>query len=389
MGTFRNVSQSEPCPICGKPDWCSILKPSMESYPGEELYVCRRIQQNTISTNGITYTFIKELNDGSSLYAIKKDKVFSHKSINREVKERPAEPKVSYPKLKDTESLDSIYRSFLQLLPLSARHFHKLSCDGWPETLIKQSLIRSVSFKKSYDSEKGHYSDASERVRLTKRLVDQYGPLDGVPGFYQDESGNWTFSGRDGMLIPIYDLHKKLYRLRLRLDKPPLDENGKERNKYKNFSSYHCEKDDSGNLANAYSHGSRAGSCIGLYCHPETDNLSICYITEGEKKALLANNMLKCPVISLPGTGTYKKVYEDYDGINVISYLKSISCTTIVVAYDADKIFNQQVKRYEKKLTDILLAESFTVFTADWNIGFGKGIDDILPLGIFPTLKPV
>lgn len=31
------------------------------------------------------------------------------------------------------------------------------------------------------------------------------------------------------MLIPIYDLHGNLYRLRLRLDKPEVDENGKEK----------------------------------------------------------------------------------------------------------------------------------------------------------------
>ena len=74
MGTIRNVSKSEPCPICGKTDWCTILKPDQESYPGQELYICRRIQQDTVSNNGFAYSFIKELSDGSSLYTIKTER---------------------------------------------------------------------------------------------------------------------------------------------------------------------------------------------------------------------------------------------------------------------------------------------------------------------------
>ncbi|MCM1561699.1 MAG: hypothetical protein NC123_19520 [Butyrivibrio sp.] len=67
MSSFRNVSTSEPCPICGKPDWCSIQY--VEG--GEKLHYCRRILcgDNVISpVNGQTFVFIKQAKDGSSLY---------------------------------------------------------------------------------------------------------------------------------------------------------------------------------------------------------------------------------------------------------------------------------------------------------------------------------
>lgn len=389
MGTFRDVSKSEPCPICGKTDWCTIMKPSQELYPGQELYICRRVQQSTITANGVEYRFIKELSDGSSLYGIKTN-IPIKKNLDTYIRIHSSkEQNTNYPNLKDNELLDKIYRSFLNLLTLSSNHTQKLLKDGWTHELIIHSSIRSLHLKKSFDSCKKCYTDSFERIRLTKVLYEKYGDLDGVPGFYQDDNNNWTFVGRNGMLIPLYDLQGRIYRLRLRLDKPDLDENGKERNKYKNFSSYHCEENEKGILTNIYSHGSRAGSCIGLYYHPSTDMPTVCYVTEGEKKAILANYVLKYPVISLPGTGTYKKLHEKQEETSAISFLKFIGCKEVVVAYDADKIYNQQVKRYEEKLIELLLEEQFSVYVADWNIGFGKGLDDILAIGILPNLTPV
>ena len=101
----------------------------------------------------------------------------------------------------------------------------------------------------------------------------------------------------------------------------------------------------------------------GLYYNPNLDSSDMCYITEGEKKAILTNDYLRYPVISLPGTGTYNKLYDLYDGINAINFLKSIGCDTTVVAYDADKIYNQQVLRYEQKLVQLLQGEGSVSYT--------------------------
>lgn len=397
MGAFQNVSRQEPCAICGKTDWCSVFLPDDVAYPGQKLYVCRRICQSEVTspTNGKTYYFIKELSDYSNLYSDTKTEkspcsgnyhfTVSHSSVNT----TPAKMDTSIMPLPN-KVLNSIYRAFLNELSLESYHKKKLCSDGWPEELILKSNIRSLHFPKQYDSKKGYLTDQKQRVMLCKRLLEAGHSLKGVPGFFQDNSGCWTFIGKSGMLFPIYDKYGYLYRLRLRLDHPDIDEKGKEKNKYKNFSSYYPSTIKNGVITNAFLNGCRAGSHVGIYFNPEIDDINFCIITEGEKKALVANFFLKCIVISLPGVNCFSKLHEpDNIGISVYDFLRNIGCKHIAIAYDADKLINNAVLQYEQKLVIQTKKEGFQTSIAQWNPGFGKGLDDILVLGVFPHYIPV
>ena len=91
------------------------------------------------------------------------------------------------------------------------------------------------------------------------------------------------------------------------------------------FLSTYPSKDSNNILSNEYLNGCRAGSHIGFYFHPSTDDPGVCYITEGEKKAIVANYFLRCIVISLPGVNSHAKLTKtDKSGRSVLDFLKTL-----------------------------------------------------------------
>lgn len=399
MSNFRNVSTSEPCPICGKPDWCSIQY--VEG--GEKLHYCRRILcgDNIISRiDNHVYVFIKQAKDGSSLYkeeqaylSAKKKWLESsqHPNSSPAPKEKPALASDNALVRDDEEiiplenrMLDKIYRSFLRRLYLHREHVYYFLHQGWSRELIVQSMVRSLPPPEKYS----HAGVTRESIAAA--LIREFGSLKGVPGFYETADGKWTFAGARGILLPLYDCEKNLYRLRIRLEHPETDENGKEKNKYKNFSSYHEILTPDQKIKNAYNNGCRAGSHIGFYGSPGRDDYTVCYITEGEKKAIFANHVLHHPVISIPGVNSFNKILETFGtDYNVLDYLSASGCRVLVVAYDSDKYVNEAVLMYEQKLVDLLTKHGFQIALAYWNPGFGKGLDDILSLDVRPNYEMV
>lgn len=398
---IRNVSKREVCPICGKSDWCTILSDS-SSEVYQEVNICRRsgISADVIGrANGKRYTFLKVLSDGSCMY---KDpemieaarKVWCQRngqSYKIRKKETAHEVPGSLPSMDnvllkgsveplDHESLNRIYSSFLNKLTLYGQHRVYLRNDGWSNELINLSRIRSIPYCKDRAYMK------LRRIQITKELIQEFGTVCGVPGFFCQSDGNWSFTARSsGIFIPILDFKGRIYRLRIRLDFPERDKNGKEKNKYNNFSSSYPKQDEAGDYYNLFNEGCSAGNHIGLYSRDD-DDFTICYITEGEKKALLANFELHCPVISVPGVNSFRKILELLeDGTHVIDFLRAKGCKIIIVAYDADKAINEAVLYYEQRLLQLLNEYDLEIAVANWNLGFGKGLDDILKVGVRPN----
>ena len=404
-GSYRNVSRMEPCLICGKPDWCEIYS-GFNPDGDEELQVCRRVTErgSIISpVDGKIYEFIKEFADGSHVYEEAEQRKYfkelwiknNHKDSSKYKKGTSKKPPV-FIKKEDNPlpyvpplcngQLDLIYRSFLSKLQLNRKHYDYLKSEGWSHDLIRKSLVKSMP---AYDYVGRTYYKGLGRKEITNALLNEFQSVRGVPGFYLDNEDNWTFSGKSGLLIPVSDFKSNIIRLRIRLDKPEMDANGKEKNKYNNFSSYFLKKEGDISL-NAFKEGSRSGSHPGVYFNKEKDDFTVCYITEGEKKAILANYILRHPVISLPGVNSFGKLFErlEYD-LSILEFMKAQGCRFFVVAYDADKEVNESVLMYEKKLVEKLREHEFEPAIASWNPGFGKGLDDILKFNVRPNLIKV
>ena len=409
-GGIINVSTSRPCPICGKPDWCGILPLA----DGGVQHLCMRNVDNmdiVSFVDGCTYLYVTTTKRGNAIYEEKyqrQTRVENFKRVN--VTPSPATYKpveLVYENVVaplPNEKLDAIYRDLLSLLVLEDKHRKYLEGEGWSRDLTIRNNIKSFPEDDAFRfKNKGiYFSRNLWRKSLAAKLVEKYKDLTGVPGAYKNANGEWTFAGLGGILFPLYDAKGHIYRLRVRVDRQYFNSQKedisiedfellKKQNKscykvgkYLNFSSYKedPEKRKEGIISNLRDCGCEASSNLGFYMNSKTDDMYVWYVTEGEKKSIIGNSVLKVPFVDIPGVNSYSKLVDyDDNGMRPIDYMKEYGAQLIVVAFDADKATNEKVLDSEKKTIEVLLAEGFSIAVANWDSSIGKGIDDLLVRG--------
>lgn len=95
----------------------------------------------------------------------------------------------------------------------------------------------------------------------------------------------------------------------------------------------------------------------------------------------------KQPVLWLPGVNSYQLLLKPYKGVTPVDMMRKKGAKIAVIAFDADKAVNPMVMRCFDKLAELLLKEGFTVYSAEWDMALGKGIDDLLSSGNLPAFK--
>lgn len=444
------VSTSEPCHICGKPDWCFRLVFGT----GSVLHCCARSTDKAIGA----YVLIKTKDTDIGEYGYYKDRQEYEayiRSLGKEyrapkAKELPINTEKSSELIegevpvREPVFLDAVYRRFLDMLILEDWHIKRLKADWNTESTgeLFERVIKTYPIKSLPPADwvrtKPKFTDGHKnqtRAMICNALISEFGSLAGVPGFYE-EDGKWSFSGSEGILFPILNEEGKIIRVRVRDDYPSISgtlnnnegtyvhsyskmgthswkfivkstgekiqlpdqpmlglPNGKANNKYKNFTSVYekmIESDGKKKVVNGYQkNGSRSGSNISLYCK-EGDDFSVVYVTEGEKKAIVSNMLQGVPVISLPGTGTFSKLFEKNEsGISMMDYLVSKGMKLCIIAYDADKKENIRVLQSEQKAVQEFLKRGLRIAIGEWNPNWGKGLDDTLVLGVRPQIYHV
>ena len=308
-------------------------------------------------------------------------------------------------------------------------------CKNWGiKSLPPQDALR-FSSKEQLENK--------SRKAIMEELVKQVGEPKGVPGFYQRKDGRWTiYDYLSGIIYPVFDSHNNIVRLRIADDYPkvegnfngkegifrylretekvgptgwyfidemknptfvwgygrsdnkiPLNQkglpNGKVVGKYKNLTSTIIKNED-GKQKNILLNGSYSGSHISLYMKPG-DNMSVVYVTEGEKKAMVANLMLNCPCISLPGVASFSKLFNNEEGYStsIMEELRKMGMELAVLVYDSDKNNNISVLKFEKNAVKKFLDEGYKLAIGEWNPAWGKGLDDVLLAGVKPKIYPI
>ncbi len=317
--SWRNVTPAHPCPVCRKPDQCSVSEDG-------DYAVCFRVGD---AAHG------KTAEDGRTYYV--------HRLTPAP---QPSEPRYSLEdgggRLADPDIRDEIYSALLACLKLSEQHHKDLRARGLKDGLEKAGY-RSLP-------ERGRY-------RAVRRLIEAgfEHQLPTVPGFIvaqREDSRYWTVAGMAGLLIPIRDASRRIVALKVRPD----DQTG---GKYRYLTSRCPTKGR---------HGPSPGTPIHV---PLFDGeTTFVRVTEGALKADIATRLSGVLTIGLPGVGMWSRAP---------AVLHEFGAETVRIALDSDASRNRAVGEVLHQLARRLVDDGgfAAVELETWDQQH-KGIDDLL-----------
>lgn len=195
---------------------------------------------------------------------------------------------------------------------------------------------------------------------LTERLIKQGCVVQGVPGFYQTDKGEWTvkFSSRmSGILIPAVGIDGLIRGAQIMLDTPiknkddPPDKQG---TKYLWLSSSNKPM------------GVTSGSPVHFVGNPFSRTI---YVTEGLLKADIANSLMNRSFAAIAGANNVQQLDP------LFALLAQNGTELIIEAHDMDKYSNEMTEKGSSKI--YLLAKKYGMECRrlTWNPNY-KGVDD-------------
>lgn len=303
---FKQLSPSEPCRICGKPDWCS------ETSDGQ-FSLCRRIQRPDA-----TVKHDKNL----APYFVYRNYESNKKMTTLKTKPLPRQTNQEY----NFALLHSVYSDLLSILDLSVAHYQNLIERGFDPASIEKNRYKSL--------------ELNGRTKIANQLLKTYteSELLSVPGFYMKD-GQVTLGGAVGLVIPIRNLYRQIISLKIRRDVFKPDEP-----KYLYLSS----KSKGYRSALAEVH-------IPLFDSVKSD---VIRVTEGELKSDIATLKTNILSISIPGVSMWEKSLE---------VLYRLDAKTVKIAFDQDFKTNHHVANHLKNFITVLLASNLTTEVETWN----------------------
>jgi DNA primase len=237
------VTKHNSCQVCGKPDWCRVLK---DGTP-----ICSRIESPIRYDNG------GWLHKSGNVYRV-------NNALTNTVKQSTKAT---------IDILNCTYQALLSELPLLPEDRENLIKRG-----LSDSQISSLNYKTM---------PLYGRENIIEKLLSENVQLSGIPGFWTDLQGEGHLSGPLGICVPVRDLQGRISGIQIR-------RNGDIKPKYVWLSS-------SGRL-NGCSSGVSAHLAKPAHC----DNSEV-WITEGPLKGDIISLKLNRAVIAIPGVAAWEK----------------------------------------------------------------------------------
>ena len=195
---------------------------------------------------------------------------------------------------------------------------------------------------------------------LTERLMAQGCTVQGVPGFYVNDSGHWTmkFSQRTaGILIPIRGVDAMICGMQIRLNTPikaPDDPPEKAGSKYLWFSSS----------------GKNMGTTSGSPVHFIGDPCArVVYVIEGGLKGYICHALMGRTFAATAGANNVNHLDA------LFAFLRKNGTEEIIEAADMDKYRNEMVDNGASKIYLMARKNGLSCRRLTWNPNY-KGMDD-------------
>lgn len=272
------------------------------------------------------------------------------------------------------EVRDKTYRAFLDELTLSQKNFDHLLARGF-----SSDDINAKGYKTFPSANDISFED------LCRRLLSKGCTLKGVPGFFKNKKGEWTFPRyTQGIIIPQINIHNQIEGFQIRKDDDlrRVNEDGDLEAKCVWFSSK----------------GKASGAAVHTSVHIATDFIfnkdkqlyepvlrgNKVTLTEGGMKADLCTCILdgRASFIAVQG------VYALSPLRDALINLKAYGLKTVNLAFDMDYLTNPNVKDAMEKVTSLIkeldlemsnmMNWDFERVDASGNKFSLKGIDDYL-----------
>ena len=230
---------------------------------------------------------------------------------------------------------DNTYKALLSKLTLSPDH---------QDNLLKRGLDYNDIQRLGYKT-----MPVAGMSAIAAQLRSEGIELEGVPGFYQNDSGEWTFTGgKRGILIPVLDQYKRIQGLQLRLDNV-------NRRKYRWVSSSN------------FNNGCRSEG----WTHISGEIKSTMIITEGPMKADIINALKGLTVLAVPGVNSLKTLEK------VLNTCREHGLIRIMTAFDMDFLVNHHVQNGYNNLLRLIDSMGLSYGIYVWDSRF-KGLDDYI-----------